>query len=146
MVVGTGLPDIGSGIALSTSTSRPSTFTLIFSIGGIAGLVESTDICESSISPIDPSEYSICYELTASLIPSFLSAGHAFTDFLILRSFLHKLVLELRPKTLPRPRGVLAEAEDRPASGIIVSDFDEVIRVVLPALAMCQPMKRLCHP
>ena len=38
MVVGTGLPLIGSGIVFGTSTSLPSTFTLIFSTGGGAGL------------------------------------------------------------------------------------------------------------
>jgi hypothetical protein len=38
MVVGTGLPVIGSGIVLGTSTSRPSTFTLNVSTGGgVAG-------------------------------------------------------------------------------------------------------------
>jgi hypothetical protein len=38
MVVGTGLPETGSGIVFGTSISRPSTFTLIFSIAGAAGL------------------------------------------------------------------------------------------------------------
>src|SRR5581483_4619151 len=39
IVVGIGLPVIGSGVVRGTSTSRPSTFTLIFSTGGGAGLV-----------------------------------------------------------------------------------------------------------
>ncbi|MGO9200976.1 MAG: hypothetical protein ACLQM8_10625 [Limisphaerales bacterium] len=38
IVVASGLPEMGSGIVLGTSTSIPSTFTRIFSTGGCTGL------------------------------------------------------------------------------------------------------------
>src|ERR1035437_4239654 len=47
MVVGASLP-CQSGVSFGTSTSRPSTLTLIFSIAGGAGLVsvvDAADIC-----------------------------------------------------------------------------------------------------
>jgi hypothetical protein len=38
MVVGTGLPVIGSGVDFGTASSLPSTFTVIVSVGAAAGL------------------------------------------------------------------------------------------------------------
>src|ERR1700723_997254 len=111
MVVGICLPEIGSGIVLGTSISRPSTFTLIFSItdAGLFSVIAVVDILMRGrqFMPFGRRGRGGFYLFLGA---AFL-VGFAFGD---------EFVLELPNKTLHGPRTGFAESANRAAIGNVV--------------------------
>src|SRR5258706_4238284 len=66
--------------------------------------------------------------------------------FLIRGATRDKLVLELPDKTLHWPRASFSERANRPATGDVVRNPDQVVRVALAPFAMSQTMQGFGHP
>src|SRR5689334_5096683 len=57
-----------------------------------------------------------------------------------------KVVLELADEALHRPGAGFAEGADGPATGNVVRDLHQIIRVPLATFAVREAMERLAHP
>ena len=130
----------GSGVVFGTSTSRPSTLTLIFSTGGGAGLgsvVAAVDMlvqrcglaCNWSSTLAHGVFQAAAFGASSSATPRATNSSLNFAD-----------------ETLHRPGAGFAERANRPAAGNVVGDPHQVIGILLSALAVGQPMQRLGHP
>src|SRR5262245_18238746 len=148
MVVGTGLPVIGSGIVLGTAMALPSTTTLTVSgAGGAAGFVEAV----SAVGMVKLSRLRVsssggwrgCRRWGGGGRGGRLGGGGggfgrgAFGD---------ELVLELADEALHRPGAGFAEGADGAAARNIIRDLDQVIRILGAALAVGEAMERFAHP
>src|SRR4030088_1190729 len=114
MVVGSGLPESGSGMVFGASMSRPSTFTLILSTGEGAGLV-SVAIVADILKSMERCRLS---RRAARPLPFHLQngiGGRSGPLSLIRCSLRHKFIPELPHKTLHRPGAGLAKGANRPA-------------------------------
>ena len=126
MVVGTGLPETGSGIVFGTSTSLPFTLTLILSTGGGAGLVSSCSggghRSRSSLRTRRQFHLSCG---SGALAGAALFVGRAPGD---------EFILELADEALHRPGAGFAKGADRAPAGDVVGNPDQVIGVALAGL------------
>src|SRR5881394_2775378 len=153
MVVGAGLPVIGSGIVFGTAIDLPSTTTVTVSgAAGAAGGAGGAGLAEA-VSAVDMMKVS---RLRVSSGGGGRSGGRGGgvgggLGSGGVRGFGRgplgdELVLELADETLHRPGAGFAEGADGASARNVIRDLEQVIRILGPAFAVGEAMQCLAHP